>query len=252
LSSRWPAEKEAPAYPWMAPSILASNFARLADEVRRAEDAGVEILHLDVMDGHFVPNLTFGAPVVAAIRRVTNLPLDVHLMIEKPDALLDAFIEAGADNITMHVEAGMAKGTHEEALARIRAAGVRAGLSLRPATPFERIEPHLGSLDLLLVMSVDPGFGGQPFMPEALPRLERARKLRAERRLRYWIEVDGGIDPRTAPGAVASGAEVLVAGTALYGSGDMSERVAAMRQAVRAGWGGVSGRKDAAREGRES
>ena len=235
MSSRWPADRPARGAAWIAPSILASDFARLTDEVRRAEDAGVDILHLDVMDGHFVPNLTFGAPVVAALRRVTDLPLDVHLMIEKPDVLLHAFMKAGADNVTMHVEARIEKGTLREALARVRDAGVGAGLSLRPATPFEKVEPYLDVLDLLLVMSVDPGFGGQPFMPESLPRLTRARDLRAERRLRFAIEVDGGIDERTAPQAVAAGAEILVAGTALYGAGDMTERVAAMRGAIRAG-----------------
>jgi ribulose-phosphate 3-epimerase len=191
---------------------------RLDREVRRVEDAGADLLHLDVMDGHFVPNLTFGPIVVAAVKRIARVPLDVHLMITEPIALVPAFAKAGADGLTVHVEAcADVAGT----LDSIRAMGLRAGISLKPGTPFEAIEPHLGSVDLVLVMTVEPGFGGQAYMPEQEPKLTRARQARADRGLHYTIEVDGGISPETAPRAVAAGAEILVAGSALFGAEDI-------------------------------
>lgn len=235
MSSRWPGRDGAGArpYPWIAPSILASDLARLAEEVKRAEAAGADILHLDVMDGHFVPNLTFGMPVVQAIRPLTALPLDVHLMIERPSRLVERFAAAGADSVTLHVEAEPDDEAIALALGRIRALGVRAGLSLRPATSLDRVQPFLPLVDLLLVMSVDPGFGGQPFLPASIERLQRVRAWRKEGGLEFQIEVDGGIDRATTPAAVGAGAEILVAGTALYGPGDMAARVAGLRAAAR-------------------
>lgn len=232
MSSRWPASEGAAArgYPWIAPSLLSADFARLAEEAKRAEDAGADLLHLDVMDGRFVPNLTFGMPVVKAIRPHTALPFDVHLMIDRPSLLVERFAEAGADCVTIHVEAEPDDEAVALALQKIRATGARAGLSLRPATPLERAAPFLPLLDLLLVMSVDPGFGGQPFIPESVERLRQLRARRDEGGYRFQIEVDGGIDRVTAPAAVKAGAEILVAGTALYGPGEMGARVAALRR----------------------
>lgn len=202
----------------VAPSILAADFSRLAEEVRRVEDAGCDLLHLDVMDGRFVPNISFGPVVVKAVKRVARLSLDVHLMIEEPIRYVKEFAAAGADGLTIHVEACADVGA---TLAAIRAAGPRSGISLRPGTSFETIEPYLGEVQLVLVMTVEPGFGGQSYRPEQETKLRRARDLRSTRGFDYAIEVDGGITPGTAGSAVAAGAEILVAGTALFGSGDL-------------------------------
>ncbi len=208
----------------VAPSLLSADFAHLAHDVRRVEDAGADLLHLDVMDAHFVPNLTFGPVVVAAVKRVARIPLDVHLMIEEPLAYVSAFAKAGADGLTVHVEACADVAA---TLAAIRAQGMRAGISLRPRTPFESIEPHLSSVDLVLVMTVEPGFGGQVYMPEQEPKLSRARELRQARGLGYAIEVDGGIAPETAARAVRAGAEILVSGSALFGAPDLAGTIRA-------------------------
>ncbi len=202
----------------VAPSLLSADFSRLDREIRRVEDAGADLLHLDVMDGRFVPNLTFGPVVVAAVKRVARVPLDVHLMIVEPIAYVDAFAKAGADGLTVHVEAcaDMAK-----TLAAIRARGLRAGISLRPGTPFTSIERFLAVVDLVLVMSVEPGFGGQAYMPDQEEKLQRARALRESRGHSYEIEVDGGIGPATAPRAVQAGAEILVSGSALFQAADL-------------------------------
>jgi ribulose-phosphate 3-epimerase len=209
----------------VAPSLLSADFAALERSVRLVESAGADLLHLDVMDGMFVPNISFGPMVVETVRRITELKLDVHLMIEEPGRYVDAFADAGADGITVHVEACEdVPGTLEG----IRERGVRPGITLRPGTPFSRVEPYLGSVDLVLVMTVEPGFGGQRYMADQESKLNRARELRAAGGLDYRIEVDGGIGPDTARRAVEAGAEVLVAGSALFGAPDMAGFIAEM------------------------
>ena len=212
----------------IAPSALASDWSQLSTEVKRAEAAGGDWLHLDVMDGHFVDNISFGPQFVKAVRPHTNLPLDVHLMIDRPDHYLPRFVEAGADNITVHVEAN-----HDVAttLDRIRVEGLTCGLAISPDTAFERVVPFLHQIDLLLVMTVRPGFGGQPFLEElTMPKVAAAKALREERGYGYHIEVDGGIDAETVHIAAANGANVMVAGTSLFGAADMASAVQAQRE----------------------
>ena len=210
----------------VAPSLLAARYERFAEEAAAAERAGGDWLHIDVMDGHFVDNITFGPGVVAAVRPATTLPLDVHLMIARPDRYLDRFIAAGARSVTVHVEA-----PHDvsQTLGRIRAAGCLAGLALNPATPLQRAEPWLGHIDILLIMTVNPGFGGQTFLTETLEKVRGAARRRAERGADFLIEVDGGINVETARWSRESGADVLVAGTSVFGVGDMAGAVAALR-----------------------
>ncbi len=212
----------APGRVRVAPSLLASDFSRLDREVRRLEEAGCDLLHLDVMDGRFVPNLTFGPVVVAAVKRVARRPLDVHLMIEEPIRFVDAFAAAGAATLTVHVEACRDAAA---TLAEIRSAGMRPGLTLRPGTPFESIEPFLEAAGLVLVMTVEPGFGGQAYRTDQEGKLRRAREVRASRGLDFELEVDGGIGPGTAESAVRAGAEILVAGTALFTAPDPAELI---------------------------
>lgn len=202
----------------VAPSLLSADFAALGESVRAVEAAGCDVLHLDVMDAHFVPNLTIGPPVVKAVNRVAKVPLDVHLMIETPERWLDAYLDAGADFLTFHVEACADPAS---ALDRIRARGAHPGITLRPGTPFAAVEPFLDRADLVLVMTVEPGFGGQRYMEDQEAKLRRARQLREERGLGYVIEVDGGIGRDTAARAVEAGAEMLVAGSALFGDPDL-------------------------------
>ena len=212
----------------IAPSLLAADFSRVGSEVGRAVDAGGDWIHLDVMDGHFVNNISFGPAMVKTVNGVTDAFLDVHLMISRPDHYLQDFIDAGADMITVHSEA-----EHEvaETLGRIRAAGRLAGLAINPATPLDDALPFLDSIDLLLCMTVIPGFGGQAFMPEVLPKIEAAVDERNERELSFHIEVDGGIDAKTAPAVAKAGANVLVAGSSTFRAPDMAAAVSAIRNA---------------------
>jgi ribulose-phosphate 3-epimerase len=201
----------------LLPSILAADFGRLAEEVSRAERGGAEGIHADVMDGHFVPNLTLGPAVVKAVRRATALPIDVHLMTLEPDRLVDPFIDAGASWISIHVEAT----PHlQRTVAHVRARGVRPGVVLNPATPLSSLDEILDEVDYVLLMSVNPGFGGQAFLPASLGKVRRLRRIVQERGLRVQIEVDGGVDLSNARALVDAGAELLVAGSAVFAAGD--------------------------------
>ena len=212
----------------VAPSVLAADFSQLEAEIHRAEEAGADWLHLDIMDGHFVDNISFGPAVVATVRKHTALPLDVHLMIEHPDHYVPRFVEAGANSITVHVEPE-AKHDVAQTLSAIRAAGCAAGLSLNPATPFEAIEPYLAKIDLLLVMTVHPGFGGQPFRPEMMEKVKRARAWREAHQPKLHIEVDGGINAGTAKLSIENGARVLVAGTSIFRAEDYRQAIESLR-----------------------
>jgi ribulose-phosphate 3-epimerase len=201
----------------LLPSILAADFGRLAEEVASAERGGAGAIHADVMDGHFVPNLTLGPAVVKAVRRSTALPIDVHLMIEEPDRFVDPFIEAGASWVSIHVETT----PHlQRTVAHLRARGIRPGVVLNPATPLSSLDEILDEVDYVLLMSVNPGFGGQAFLPSSLGKVRRLRRIVQERGLRVQIEVDGGVDASNARALVDAGAELLVAGSAVFGGGN--------------------------------
>jgi ribulose-phosphate 3-epimerase len=215
----------------IAPSILSADLAHLADEIRQVEQAGADWIHVDVMDGRFVPNITLGPVVVQAARRITRLPLDVHLMIVEPERYVEAFAEAGADVISVHVEASVHL---QRTLAEIRRLGKRAGVVLNPHTPEAHIEYVLEDVDLVLVMSVNPGFGGQRFLASVLPKLTAIRKMIDRAGLSVDLEVDGGIAPETARRVVDAGARVLVAGSAVFGQPDRDQALRAIRAAVAA------------------
>jgi len=212
--------------PLIAPSVLSADFGRLHDEVVAVTEAGADWIHVDVMDGQFVPPITIGPVVVRAIRAATSLPLDVHLMVKEPEPLLQEFRNAGAASITVHVEACADVAA---TLRAVRATGAKVGLSLNPPTPLERVRPFLGLIDVLLVMSVNPGWGGQPIVPGSIERVAAARKMRADSGEKFLIEIDGGIKAGNAPQAVAAGAEVLVAGSAVYGTKDYAGAIRALR-----------------------
>ena len=212
----------------VAPSILAADFSRLADEVRKVEEAGADWIHCDVMDGHFVDNISFGPAIVEVVRKQTKLPLDVHLMIEHAEHYVPRFTKAGANSITVHVEPE-AKHDVGKTLQQVRDAGCGVGLSLNPATPFESIQPFLDKIDVLLVMTVHPGFGGQSFRAEMMDKVKRAAQWNKSRERKIDIEVDGGINPETARLSIQNGANVLVAGTSIFHNEDYAEAIRELR-----------------------
>ncbi len=210
----------------IAPSILSADFSRLGDEIAAVEAAGADWIHIDVMDGHFVPNITIGPGLIASIRKTTRLPFDVHLMIENPERYIDDFAKAGADWITVHVEATVHL---HRTIAMIREKGLKAGVSLNPATPLVQIEPILPDIDLLLIMTVNPGFGGQKFIEGSLPRIRQAKEMIRTRAPNALMEVDGGVTLKNLREIADAGADILVAGSAVFGSGDYPATIGAMK-----------------------
>ncbi|HDH88254.1 MAG TPA: ribulose-phosphate 3-epimerase [Desulfobacteraceae bacterium] len=213
----------------IAPSILSADFTKLGEEIKALEKAGADYIHIDVMDGHFVPNITVGPMIVKAARKVTNLPLDVHLMIVNPERYIDDFVRAGSDLITVHVETV----THlHRLLGVIRDTGIKAGAALNPATPLSSIEHVLNNLDMVVLMTVNPGFGGQSFISEVLPKIEELKKMIDQKGMEVNIEVDGGINIENIAQVARAGANVFVAGNAIFGSQDYAETIALMREKI--------------------
>jgi ribulose-phosphate 3-epimerase len=213
----------------IAPSILSADFAHLADEIARITEAGADMIHVDVMDGHFVPNFTIGPPIVKAIRKVTELPLDVHLMMTNPDDFIDEFIKAGSDYLTVHVETC----AHlHRTIQSIKEEGAKAGVTLNPATPLSSIEEILGEVDLLLIMSVNPGFGGQSFIPSVLEKLRRARKMIDQKGLKVELEIDGGVKVENIAAMAQAGADIFVSGSAIFQSKDYKDTIQKMRAMI--------------------
>jgi len=213
----------------IAPSLLAADFSRLREEVFAVQTAGADMLHLDVMDGHFVPNLSFGVPIVSALRRCVALPFDVHLMLARPQQYLAAFAAAGANSITIHTEADCCI---PETLAEIRRLGIAPCLSLKPGTPADTVFPYLDSLAMVLLMSVEPGFGGQQYLPQVTEKIAALRSEIDRRALSVKIQVDGGITAQTIAAPARAGAQVFVAGSAVFGSADYAEAIASLRAAA--------------------
>lgn len=213
----------------IAPSILSANFAELGKEIKDVENGGADYIHIDVMDGHFVPNITMGPMVVKAVRPLTDLPLDVHLMIEDPDQYIEAFADAGADYITVHVEA--AAHLHRT-IQLIKSKGVKAGVVLNPATPAEWVKPILQDIDMVLLMTVNPGFGGQSFIPSVVPKIKQIRSWADEINPKLEIEVDGGINTETAAVCAEAGADVFVAGSAIYNKNDREAAIQDLRKSL--------------------
>ncbi len=218
----------------IAPSILSADFGRLADEVRAVDDAGADWIHVDVMDGHFVPNLTLGPVIVEAVRKATKLPLDVHLMIENPERYIDDFARAGADHLTVHYEA--CRHLHA-VLQQIKAAGVMPAVVINPATSVSLLEPILADVGLVLIMSVNPGFGGQKFIESSIARLTELRQLRDRLGLSFFIEIDGGVKVDNTRRIAAAGAEAIVSGSGIFGNADYKATIAAMRRELESGLG---------------
>ena len=212
----------------VSPSILSADFVNLERDIRALSPAGADYVHIDVMDGEFVPNITIGIPVVAAIRKITELPLDVHLMIDRPVRYVEQFCDAGADLVTVHVEADFPENI-QAAIDKIHAKGKRAGVVLKPKTPAETVLPFLNEVELVLVMTVEPGFGGQKFMADMMPKVSAIRRWIDEKNPGCELEVDGGVDPVTCKTCIAAGANVLVAGSAVYKADDIPARIAELR-----------------------
>ncbi|MEH7308115.1 ribulose-phosphate 3-epimerase [Neobacillus drentensis] len=210
----------------IAPSILSADFSKLGEEILAVEKGGADYIHIDVMDGHFVPNITIGPLIVEAIRPVTKLPLDVHLMIENPDHYIEAFAKAGADYITVHVEA--CRHLHRT-IQNIKSYGVKAGVVLNPATPVESIQHIIRDIDMVLLMSVNPGFGGQKFIPEVLPKIRKVKEMAEEIGMDLEIEIDGGVNAETAKVCIDAGANVLVAGSAIYNEENYTRAISLLR-----------------------
>ncbi len=211
----------------IAPSMLACDYVKMGEELRRVSEGGSDYIHLDVMDGCFVPNISFGPGVIKALRPISKVPFDVHLMIDRPHRYLREFADAGADMITFHIEA---EDKVEETIAAIAALGIRPGLSVKPATPIEKVFPYLDKLFLVLVMTVEPGFGGQTFMEDMLPKVRAVKEEAARRGLEIQVQVDGGINETTAPLCAAAGADICVAGTSVFRAPDAAQMIRRLQQ----------------------